>query len=142
MRPLKYRVWSKELGNMVYFTLGQLLHSYNDEGDYPEIAETDLFSIHQDINPDETMQFTGLADKNGKEVYVGDLVRAKMETADLNPGETKTVIAKVEISESGLLMPFWTRVFYGDYWWIDHVIDGFEIFGNIYQNPELVPDKK
>ena len=75
MRDHKYRYWDEANKAMVYFTLGELLASYNDEGDYPAIAETDLFRIHQDIDTKKVMDSIGLLDRQGKEVYEGDIVQ-------------------------------------------------------------------
>ena len=69
------------------------------------------------------MQYTGLKDRNGKEIYEGDII-------DL--GEKN--IAQVEWVESGfvLILP------YGAF----QLHSGGEIIGNIYENPELAPSEE
>lgn len=71
----KYRVWSKEHNKMIYFGLSTLLVNYNDEWNFCEIAETDLFAIHQDIDIDDVMQSIGITDRNGKDIFGSDILR-------------------------------------------------------------------
>jgi uncharacterized phage protein (TIGR01671 family) len=73
------------------------------------------------------MQFTGLLDKNGKEIYEGDIVTARNGRNDY---EGYSII-KGEIK-------------FEDFQWIigDYVMkyqnDNFEVIGNIYENSELL----
>lgn len=139
MREHKYRVWSKDLHKMVYFTLGQLLHSYNDEGDYPSIDGTDLFSIHQDINPDEVVESTGLKDRNGKDIYKDDIVRtvnfphSDHEYDDFD--ETYEGVVTYDTSDAAYIIvqsgkdyaPMLSNIY----------IATIEVIGNIYENSDL-----
>ena len=82
------------------------------------------------------MQFVGLSDKHGKEVYEGDIVRGRLAE---NPGDMVYEVTEVVNIYEGLLAPFYMRVNFEEDWWKDALVDGFEVIGNIYENPELAP---
>jgi hypothetical protein len=74
------------------------------------------------------MQCTGLKDKNGKEIYEGDILSFHHCYADpQNPNDT--------IDEIRTFVMEWHR---GDEWSGFSFIGPVEIVGNIYENPELV----
>ena len=70
----------------------------------------------------ELMQFTGLLDKNGKEVFEGDIIK-------LYPNRVRVI----EYSEpNGCYMERGTSLNQL------HSSSEFEIIGNIYENPKLI----
>lgn len=81
------------------------------------------------------MQFTGLKDKNDKEIYEGDIILSKE-------------LVKREIIYFDTLLT-WYATIPGDNdnlsafplaHWIIHGVDTIEIIGNIYENPELLKE--
>lgn len=70
------------------------------------------------------MQFTGLKDKNDTEIYEGDILRWHYMEEGVGVVKYSDRYASFE--------PFNQLRF-------DAVADTFEVIGNIYENPELLP---
>jgi uncharacterized phage protein (TIGR01671 family) len=82
------------------------------------------------------MQFTGLLDKNGKEIYEGDIVGAKPKK-----GEYKTLICKIvfnEIYARFEAQQFWKNRKEFISLSNEHGYYDYEVIGNIFENPELL----
>jgi uncharacterized phage protein (TIGR01671 family) len=133
-----FRVWDRQSQEMVHFTLYQLLPEYCDEGNYHSISKSALFQIRQDIDVDTVMKFTGLHDKNGRDVYESDIVKADLRRSYVMPNNDNPQIYEVEYDERAQIIPFHVIVGYDGELWTDALVDGFTVIGNIYTNPELV----
>jgi len=78
-------------------------------------------------------QFTGLSDKNGKEIYEGDIVNAVHEVYD---GRFTTHYRKEKYTgEITYHHSYWAIGTYKLFIMDD---DSLEVIGNIYENPELL----
>lgn len=122
MRVIKFRVWDCELKEMIY--------DAQDESGYESDGFTDF--LHQESRY-KVMQFTGLLDKSGKEIWEGDIVLT------FDPAHSKQMQMKIiydispycgffKESADGLRKVMLTN-------------DGYcntEVLGNIYENPELL----
>lgn len=123
MREIKFRVWDKDTRRM-YKNDSDLKISIENNGGY-------IFALCANvvIPPEyiELMQYTGLKDKYGKEIYESDIVIAYNEDCD--------TICKGEIVwdkwECGFSIKGAEPTFIG--WYPE-----LEVIGNIYENPELV----
>lgn len=121
MRKIKFRAWDKinkrfekdidfaVMGNGKYALWYGNPHGYEAEKD--------------DESRLEVMQYTGLKDKNGKEIYEGDIVR-EFEYVDGIGWEYEEGINEVKFFNGGFSFN-----------------RQCEIIGNIYENPELLTDK-
>lgn len=128
-RDIKFRAWSS----------GEMLYPIRlDEMVLEEKSWTFTGSI-------EFMQYTGLLDKNGKEIYEGDIVHYRDYDTNINhnrPGDDweKSGTAYIEFNEGAFKL---YELEDGD---IEHgaLIEEWadcEIIGNVYQNPELLEAK-
>lgn len=80
----------------------------------------------------EVSQFTGLSDKNGKEIYEGDVVRL---SGTRYTNKIETIDPVYYDTEKGCFGPF-HHCIDNESRWID-VEHSTEIVGNIYENPEM-----
>lgn len=127
MRIIKFRLWDKENKEMKV-PLSPVWFEENYYGD-------DDFAKCADYEDCVLMQFTGLYDKNGKEIYRGDVVKYWV-------GDKPRQIGK--ITWGGWQYSF-TRVVEGkestDFFGYnseDINPNNLEVIGNIYENPELL----
>jgi uncharacterized phage protein (TIGR01671 family) len=137
MREIKFRAWHKAHQRMYYsdfvvkFT-GTLLWWVSEHG-YDELMGTDKAI---------PMQFTGLKDKNGKEIYEGDVVEELEDSYySIEEDDDREVLGKfvIEYDVNGFWPKHRESNEYG--WGEDDAKDNFRVIGNIYENPELIETK-
>lgn len=131
MREIKFRAWdvfNKRWANDP--SIVRLVHSQVEEYTYltigcviPKNIPLDFFEKNEESIV--IMQYTGLNDKNGKEIYEGDII--------LRNGKYKY---HVEWNRG----EFHAEPFHGGFGVIlsGLATDEFEVIGNIYETPELL----
>lgn len=130
MREIKFRVWCtfapwrNTKPEMVYFDLEEYAADQDSEYGNHEI----------NINENSVMQFTGLKDKNGKEIYEGDIVRDEFKRVMLLDWHTNGFKFKA-LTPTNFL---WAHD-------INEWFSGYgpfpEVIGNIHANPDLMEVK-
>lgn len=111
-RKIKFRVWSSNQNKMVYFDMSNIVNSADllDQPQYP------------------VQQCTDLEDKNGKEIYEGDIIRiTEFDPAECRQGDTVSYTAVVYY-ENGYWRTTSTRGCYGGY--------SEEVVGHVYNGSD------
>ena len=104
MREIKFRAWHEEDKQMIYPLQNNTL------------TTKDLI----DRFPNYIMQFTGLYDKNGVEIYEGDIV--SMHSKILHIDDIRNI-------------KYWEEKY------VNFSSSEMEVIGNVYQNPELLEEE-
>lgn len=130
MREIKFRAWDKR---HKYMDDDFFLHSYL--GSYQRASKTYDTPNTEIQGTDDLiiMQYVGLKDKNGKEIYEGDIVKVFNGTE----GE---ILTEVFLYDYGWRFK---RIDNNEAWYFyqwENDETGIEIIGNIYQNPELLKE--
>jgi uncharacterized phage protein (TIGR01671 family) len=145
MRKISFRAWHKEAERMLTVDIldnlnKQIYHpqdlsngrTYTCNPVNPEPPDPETYS---DFDQIELMQFTGLHDKNGREIYEGDILKAN---AGLYEDRQDYI---VEWMEDGAA--FWLKCVDGGSLHCGLSIEDvevlqLEVIGNIYETPEFL----
>lgn len=129
----RYRAWMKSLKWMCDVTNISFDSKFVDicqQGDTERYTEMSV-----EFDEITLMQSTGLFDKNGKEIFEGDVVR-QVRTQPTTENETITGVVTM-LEGAWLIMNDNEQL--ASYLWSE--TNENEIIGNVYENPELLEDK-
>lgn len=128
MREIKFRVWNLLDARMINWV------------DIFHLPAWEIFPGTPEQRPFNVMQYTGLKDKNGKEIYEGDILEFRA-----NPFNRKRDLFQVVFKDGGF-RDEWNN-YIGQYLPPDirnkqggrvRLNEACEVVGNIYENPELL----
>ena len=123
-RQIKFRVWDNQNNNWL---INQRIEDHPVELLY---SDHEFYIDHSGDNLDNytIQQYTGLKDKNGKEIYEGDIVKA---TSDQYTNEN--FVGKV-IFDEGSFLTWINKNDIRGVWSGDDI----EVIGNIFENKDLL----
>jgi len=122
MREIKFRAWIKKFKEM---------HGVRQVNFTQELVWfTEKWNEALELQFVELMQYTGLKDKNGKEIYEGDILKNKGVSVVKSIEDIHQVIGFRDAKENNPHSEPQTT--------IETFESQFEIIGNIYENPGLV----
>ena len=129
-REIKFRAWDfgnkrMVLGEAIGFTF--ITNTVFQDGD---ISATGEILLTEKVKLSELMQYTGLKDKNGKEIYEGDVVIVPNFNYEPDNGQNPKYLLPIGYQPTGFTV--------GKDWMSELSSDDYEIIGNIYENPDLL----
>ncbi len=140
MREIKFRAWDKENKEMA-----DVVEIVFDQYGGVDVRTSRRMGINASaLGNDSLMQYTGLKDKNGKEIYEGDIIKwvtGECAVVEWSDGDAE-FLCEIDIHK------YQGCVGVGGF---DEkpILNGFsstmarhyEVIGNIYENPELLNNK-
>lgn len=124
MREFKFRAWDK--GNSLMCEVEQITFDENREITFLAVWNEEYgLQEAEPITHFELMQYTGLRDKDGKEIYEGDIVRSNYGNL------VKVVFTKGSFKIASLVSPNRNLC-------LLEYPQFVKVIGNIYENPELL----
>lgn len=123
MREIKFRAWDtekQEMATVNFIGLNDYEVGMEDEecrrwrATYPYVCRL--------------MQYTNLKDKNGKEIYEGDILKVKLDDGEANLYVKYTNGEYRVVNEGKWEDSLYAYMYFGD----------VEVVGNIYENKDLI----
>jgi len=145
MRTIKFRAWvnvphaNTMLQNIDLEELWMSGRAYEDYGTSRYEAET-ISGIRWTFKDLIFMQYTGIVDKNGREIYEGDIVATGFTEQHVKSivriGEAET---SVDAYDRSFTKPYYGVYLEGSIDLEEYLLEGkMYVIGNIYENPELL----
>ena len=129
-REIKFRVWDTYNKEMLDVQELDYADSYNGQ----PMIRTTMYNDYFDTEEMILMQFTGLHDKNGKEIYEGDIVQGLF--ADQEEPEIKGQVIYSNGQASYIVIAS-----NNDEWELGY-LDNLEVIGNVFENGDILNDSK
>lgn len=135
-REIKFRVWestSKRMGMVTEIHFGDRPFIRADFHGKETGEERLLRSVFGVKKKHTILQFTGVEDENGKEIYDGDIVLNHTKSIERNG------VVKYSDIHHAYIIDYKRKKDKRDNWLFMHGTEhNLEVIGNIYENPELL----
>ena len=135
MREIKFRAKVENEDGIIELKIVSRLTMFSGGGLYYAYCENDDYEYR--LDPSDLMQFTGLKDRNGKEIYEGDIIKyhyfyfadgSEIEKECVCSVKWDDTFANFDAMDKDGFAHFLGQA--SD--------DGIEVIGNIYEHPELL----
>ena len=143
-REIKFRGFHKEINEMEYYDTVAFLNFEEDVLCYQNSPENEPHGF-SDTSDVELMQFTGIKDKNGVEIYEGDIIAQRIKNDEyLNIKEVKfgcfeDPVDYFNYDGVGFYAVGNDGEENGTIYYMAKFAD-YEVIGNIYENKELLEE--
>lgn len=125
MREIKFRAWDKEHKEWVKYSITDNIPIFcHNTSRWRTDKEGERFTL---------CQYTGLKDKNNREIYEGDIVRAVVFSKWIG-------VAKYSDKNQAFVFECIDKNYRGNIVFMSQFDQGFKILGNIYENPEMLEE--
>lgn len=150
MREIKFRAWWSNIGEMEYFDTVAFLNFEDGTLIYQKHPEEETCT--DEISDGfELMQYTGLKDKHGREIFEGDIIYWEIDNGVGIESYTAIVKWSENLVEEGWSQTYkWLVGYTGNYYRGSYdelstpaaYNDELQVIGNIYENPELLEESQ
>lgn len=127
----RYRAWHLELGRMMLIKNMWFQDGSVEELELNDVVMNDYITVYP--NEIELMQTTGLCDKEGTEVFEGDILHHQIQTE-------YTFIVKYDKEKGRWYGDGLSRTYRIDI--AKRFLPYYKVIGNIYENQEILKEKE
>ena len=124
-------IYIPKYGEAVYAT-------YDVYTDHIAAITCDNDARFYNVDPETVGQYTGLTDKNGKQIFEGDIIKYKNTDGIKFNSVALTVIGKVVYNEKNASFAISGKDEIGAKYYDYFPIKNIEVIGNIHDDPELL----
>ena len=132
MRELKFRVWDKDLCKYLEgCEISGLMAEFDAEGEGREVIIKQICPARYRFE-----QPTGLKDKNGKEIYEGDIIEEEIDfNSKMTDGTFRYKVCWDDTTLCWSINNIGNESIHDELW---ETNSSRRIIGNIHENPELI----